>query len=136
MHRSRRKCPTCHVPANVDVFNLDLAGTQKYSASQNFELLGHTYFKIPERTAYAKAEGRAGPELGAGFNTVRVYDGIAYLAGYNAPPTISGVLIADVHDPKDIKPLSFIPCQPAGARCSYLRVNQQKKILMFGSRCV
>jgi hypothetical protein len=125
--------PNVPLPANVDVFNLDLAGTQRYSASQNFELLGHTYFKIPERTAYAKAQGRTGPELGAGFNTVRVYDGIAYLAGYNSPPTIAGVLIADVHDPKDIKPLSFIPCQPTGARCSYLRVNTQKKILMFGS---
>jgi hypothetical protein len=131
--QSAPQVPNVPLPANVDVFNLDLAGTRQYSASQNFELLGHSYFKIPERTAYAKAQGRAGPELGAGFNTVRVYDGIAYLAGYNSPPTISGVLIADVHDPADIKPLSFIACQPLGARCSYLRVNQRKKILMFGA---
>jgi hypothetical protein len=131
--QSAPQVPNVPLPANVDVFNLNLAGTRQYSASQNFELLGHSYFKIPERTAYAKAEGRAGPELGAGFNTVRVYDGIAYLAGYNSPPTISGVLIADVHDPTDIKPLSFIACQPVGARCSYLRVNQRKKILMFGA---
>src|SRR3984885_1612904 len=131
--QSAPQVPNVPLPANVDVFNLDLAGTRQYSASQNFELLGHSYFKIPERTAYAKAEGRAGAERGPGFNTVRVYDGIAYLAGYNSPPTIAGILIADVHDPKDIKPLSFIACQPVGARCSYLRVNQQKKILMFGS---
>jgi hypothetical protein len=125
--------PSVPIPQGVDVFDLDLAGTQKYSVSQNFELLGHTYFKIPERTAWAKGEGRTGGEVGSGFNTVREYDGIAYLGGYNAPPTLFGVLIADVHDPKDIKPLSFIPCQPEGARCSYLRVNRQRKILMFGS---
>ena len=50
-------------------------------------------------------------EVGSGFNTVRVYDGIAYLAGYNSPPTLFGVLIADVRDPRNMKPLSFVPCQ-------------------------
>jgi hypothetical protein len=125
--------PTVPVPATVDVFNLDLAGTQKYSSSHNFELLGHSYFKVPERTDWAKGKGRAGEEIGSGFNTVRVYDGIAYLAGYNSPPSLFGILLADINDPKDLKPLSFIPCDPPGARCTYLRVNRLKKILMFGS---
>ena len=110
--------PDLAVPDNVDVFDLDLAGTQKYSARQNFELLGHSYFRIPERMPWAKAQGRPGKEIGSGFNTVRVYDGIAYLAGYNSPPTLAGILIADVHDPTDLKPLSFIPCDPPGARCT------------------
>ena len=62
---------------------------------------------------------------------MRVYDGIAYLGGQNAPPTLFGILIADVRDPQNIKPLSFIPCNP-GTRCNYLRVNKEKKILIFG----
>ena len=123
--------PNVPVPANMDVFNLDLAGIKAYSSTQNFEVLGHSYFKIPERTAWAKAEGRPGAEVGAGFNTVRVHDGIAYLAGYNFPGTIFGVVIADVRDPANIKPLSFIPCNPGG-RCTYLRVNPEKKVLVFG----
>jgi len=41
---------------------------------KNFELVGHSYFKVPERTDFAKALGRPGPETGSGFNTVRVYD--------------------------------------------------------------
>ncbi len=61
---------------------------------------------------------------------VRVYDGIAYLGGYNSPPTLFGIVIADVRDPQNIKPLSFIPCNP-GTRCNYLRVNKEKKILIF-----
>src|SRR5471030_386234 len=52
--------PTVPVPSTVDVFNLDLAGTQHYSSIRNFELLGHSYFKIPERTDWAKGKGRAG----------------------------------------------------------------------------
>ena len=62
-----------------------------------------------------QGQGRAGGEIGSGFNTVRVYDGIAYLGGYNSPPTLFGILIADVRDPKNIKPLSFIPCNPGRA---------------------
>jgi len=124
------KVDTIDLPPNVDVFNLSFDEVKKYSAMQNFELLGHTYFKIPERTAFARGQGRPGGELGSGFNTVRVYDGIAYLGGHNSPPTLFGILIADVRDPRNIKPLSFIPCNP-GTRCNYLRVNRQKKILMF-----
>ena len=118
------------IPANVNAFNLSFEDFKKYSSAKNFELLGQSYFKVPERTDWAKALGRPGPEVGSGFNTVRVYDGIAYLAGYNSPQTLFGVLIADVRDPKNMKPLSFIPCNP-GTRCGYLRVNRQKKILMF-----
>lgn len=119
------------VPAGIDVFNLSHADIIKYSSIKDFEVLGHSYFKVPERAPWAKAQGRPGGEVGSGFNTVRVYDGIAYLAGYNFPATLFGVLIADVRDPKNIKPLSFIPCNPS-ARCTYLRVNREKKILMFG----
>ena len=119
------------IPPGVDRFGLSLEDFKKYSSTKNFELLGQAYFKIPERTPWAKAQGRAGGEVGSGFNTVRVYDGIAYLGGYNSPPTLFGILIADVRDPKNIKPLSFIPCNP-GTRCNYLRVNQKKKILIFG----
>ncbi|MDB5546539.1 MAG: hypothetical protein JWO64_3688 [Hyphomicrobiales bacterium] len=119
------------IPGDVDAFSLDLDGIRKYSSASNFEVLGHSYFKVPERTPWAKAQGRPGKEVGGGFNTVRVYDGIAYLAGYNYPATFFGVLIADVRDPKNIKPLSTIPCNPSG-RCTYLRVNKEKKILAFG----
>src|SRR5712671_5266979 len=118
------------IPPNVDRFNLSFEDFKKYSSIKNFELLGQHYFKIPERTPWAKGQGRPGGELGSGFNTVRVYDGIAYLGGYNSPPTLFGIAIADVRDPKNIKPLSFIPCNP-GTRCNYLRVNKQKKILIF-----
>src|ERR1700752_3313082 len=118
------------IPSNVDPFSLSLEEFKKYSSAENFELLGQAYFKIPERTPFAKAQGRAGREIGSGFNTVRVYDGIAYLGGYNSPPTLFGILIADVRDPKNMKPLSFIPCNP-GTRCNYLRVNNEKKILIF-----
>jgi hypothetical protein len=121
---------TQRMPPEVDRFNLSFEDFKKYSAMENFELLGHHYFKIPERTAWAKGQGRPGGELGSGFNTVRVYDGIAYLGGYNSPPTLFGISIADVRDPKNIKPLSFIPCNP-GTRCNYLRVNKERKILIF-----
>ena len=66
----------------VDVFNLTLEETKLYSRSLNFEVVGHSYFKGPWLTPFAKEHG-----LGAGFNGVRVYDGIAYLGGYNGPPT-------------------------------------------------
>jgi len=124
------KAETVQIPPNVDPFNLSFEDIKKYSSMKNFELVGHSYFKVPERTDFAKALGRPGPETGSGFNTVRVYDGIAYLAGYNGPPTLFGVLIADVRDPRNMKPLSFIPCNP-GTRCNYLRVNREKKILIF-----
>jgi hypothetical protein len=118
------------IPPNVDPFALSFDDFKKYSAARNFELLGQSYFKVPERTDWAKGLGRAGGETGSGFNTVRVYDGIAYLASYNSPPTLFGILIADVKDPRNMRPLSFIPCN-AGTRCTYLRVNREKKILIF-----
>ncbi len=117
------------LPSNVDPYSLSFEEIRKYSAAKGFELVGHSYFKVPERAPWAKAQGRPGSEVGSGFNTVRVYDGIAYLAGYNSPQTLFGVLIADVRDPRSMKPLSFVPCR-AGTRCNYLRVNRQKKILI------
>ena len=105
------------IPAGVDPFNLSFDEVRKYSAAKGFELVGHSYFKVPERAPWAKAQGRPGPEVGSGFNTVRVYDGIAYLAGYNSPQTLFGVLIADVRDPRNMKPLSFVPCR-VGTRCN------------------
>ena len=98
---------------------------------KGFEILGHSYFKLDQRTPWAKGQGRPGGEVGSGFNTVRVYDGIAYLGGYSLPPTLYHVVIADVRDPKDIKVLSTIPCN-AGTRCNYLRMDRAKKILMVG----
>ena len=59
---------------------------------------------------------------------MRVYDGIAYLAGYAGPPTLFGILIADVRDPNKMEPLSFIPCN-VGTRCPYLRVIPERKLL-------
>jgi hypothetical protein len=123
------KVETADIPPNVDVFNLSFEEVKSYSSIKNFELVGHSYFKLPERTAWAKGFGRPGGEVGAGFNTVRVYDGIAYLAGHTSPATLYAVVIADVRDPRNIKVLSTIPCNP-GTRCNYLRVNRQKKILI------
>lgn len=114
------------IPPGVDVFDLNLRETRRYAAAKNFRVVGHSYLKGPWLTPFAQERG-----LGAGFNGVRVYDEIAYLAGYNSPPTLFGVLIADVHNPRRIRPLSFIPCE-AGTRCPYLRVNPEKKILVIG----
>jgi hypothetical protein len=82
------KVQTPVIPANVDAFNLSFEDFKKYSVMKGFELVGQSYFKVPERAPGAKAQGRPGPETGSGFNTVRVYDGIAYLAGYNNPQTL------------------------------------------------
>jgi hypothetical protein len=112
------------MPPGLDVFNLTLAQTKAFSISKNFEVVGHSYFKGPWLTPFAQQHG-----FGASFNTPRVYNGIAYLAGYNSPPLLFGVLIADVHDPKNMQPLSFIPCNP-GTRCPYIRVNTSRKILV------
>lgn len=106
------------------VFNLTLQQTKAYSKSLNFEVVGHSYFKVEWRTPYARLIG-----LGSGFNTPRVYNGIAYLGGYNGPPTLYGVIVADVRDPESMKPLSFIPCTP-GTRCPYVRVNTTRQILV------
>src|SRR5438477_10696242 len=90
------------IPPNVDAFNLSFEDFKKYSTMKGFVLVGQSYFKVPERAPWAKAQGRPGPETGSGFNTVRVYDGIAYLAGYNNPLTLVSVIIADVHDPRNM----------------------------------
>src|SRR4051812_471079 len=124
------KVETPLIPANVDAFSLSFDDFKKYSTMKGFELVGQSYFKVPERAPWAKAQGRPGPETGSGFNTVREYDGIAYLAGYNNPSTLFGVIIADVKDPRNMKELSFIPCK-AGTRCNYIRVNREKKILVI-----
>src|SRR5262249_40851670 len=63
------------IPTNVDPFNLSFEEFKKYSSARNFELIGHTYFKIPERTPWAKGQGRPGAELGSGFNGVRGHYG-------------------------------------------------------------
>ncbi len=119
------------IPPGTDVFDLTLEGTEDLSASLNFNLVGHSYFKDCPITQAAQDEG-----VGAGINTVRVYDikktKTAFLGGYNGPPTMFGICIADVSDPTDMKALSFIPCK-VGTRCPYLRVNPKKKILVFGS---
>jgi hypothetical protein len=109
----------------VDVFDLNLRETRRFSASRNFKVVGHSYLKGPWLTEFGQENG-----LGGGFNGVRVYDGIGYFGGYNSPPTVFGVVIADVSDPKNIEPLSFVPCNP-GTRCPYLRVNNEEKILVM-----
>jgi hypothetical protein len=113
-------------PPGVNFFNLSLQQTRSLSRSKNFQVVGHSYFKGPWLAPFAQATG-----LGAGFNTLRVHDGVAYLAGYASPVTLFGVIIADVHDPADLKPLAVIPCKP-GTRCAYLRVNYAKHILVVG----
>lgn len=112
------------IPRGVDVFNLSLRQTRALSQSKNFKVVGHSYLKGPWLTPFARQNG-----LGAGFNTPRVHDGIAYLAGYNSPATLFGVLIADVRDPEEMEVLSFIPCNP-GTRCPYIRVNTRRQILV------
>jgi hypothetical protein len=120
------------IPADVDVFSLTLNQVRQYSAAENFEVLGHEYFKIPERSEWARAVGREGKEVGSGLSMVKVYDGIAYIGGYNSPPTLFGVLIADVRDPLNMKELAFIPCK-ANTRCPYVDIDPKRKLLVFGN---
>src|SRR5437899_12840795 len=56
------------IPTNVDPFNLSCEEFKKYSSAKTFELLGQTYFKIPERTPWAKGQGRPGGEVGSGLD--------------------------------------------------------------------
>ena len=107
-------------------FNLTLEETRKYSRAKNFEVAGHNYFKGDWVTPSASKQG-----MGCGFNVPRVYKGIGYFAGYDDPPTCFGVLIADVSNPANMKVLSVIPCNP-GTRCSYIRLNTSRKILVVG----
>lgn len=110
------------IPPGIDLFNLNLGQTRAFSRTLNFQILGHSYFKGPWLTPAARLAG-----LGAGLQTPRVHNGIAYVGGY--PPTLFGVLIADVSNPEDMQVLSFIPCNP-GTRCNYLRINSDRKILI------
>ncbi len=107
-------------------FDLTLDETRMYSRSNNFEVVGHSYFKGEWVVSSARDRG-----IGCGFNTPRVEKGIGYFAGYDAPPTCFGVLIADVSNPAEMKFLSFIPCNP-GTRCNYIRLNARRKILVVG----
>jgi len=107
-------------------FNLTLQETRGYAQSKNFEVVGHSYFKGEWVIPSARQRG-----MGCGFNVPRVFKGIGYFAGYDDPPTCFGVLIADVSNPADRKALSFIPCNP-GTRCSYIRLNTERKILVVG----
>jgi len=112
--------PSASAAASPNAFTLTLDQLKAQSQSMNFEILGHSYFPGPHL---------ASGSFGAGFNTPRVYKGIAYLAGY--PPTLFGVIIADVKDPANMKQLAFIPNNP-GTRTAYLRLNAQKNILVIG----
>lgn len=115
------------IPEDVDVFDLSLKQTKAYSRRSNFKVVGHSYLKGPWLTDKGKAEG-----TGVGLNSVYVHDGIAYVSGYSDPPAFFGNLIIDVHDPKDMKVLSYIPCEPGG-RCTYQRVNTNRHILVTGA---
>ena len=71
---------------------------------KNFEIVGHAYLRGPWINP-------AFGHVGMATNTMRVCDSkVAYLAGYN--PIVFGVLIVDVSNPADMKPLSFIPAHP------------------------
>ena len=59
------------IPAGVDAFKLSLDEIKKYSSTKNFEILGHSYFRIDQRTPWAKGEG--GKRLGA-LDTQLVYE--------------------------------------------------------------
>lgn len=120
------------LPPGVDVFSLTLDQVKQYSSADNFEVVGHEYFKIPERSEWARAVGRGGAPVGSGLSSVKVADGIAYIGGYNSPPTLFGVLIADVRDPLNMRKLAFIPCK-AHTRCPYVDFDRERKILVFGN---
>ncbi len=110
-------------PAGADMFQLnDLDAFKKYSRVKNFEIVGHAYLRGPWiNPAFA--------HVGMAMNTMRVCDSkVAYLAGYN--PIVFGVLIVDVSNPADMKPLSFIPAHP-GMKTTYLRVSCARQILAF-----
>jgi LVIVD repeat len=111
------------LPSGLNVFNLSLEQTRQYSKSYNYEVVGHTYFHGFEKyeTPAAIAAGQ-----GAGFNTPRVYDGIGYFGGAG----FYAVIIADVHDPQNMVPLSAVPCDP-GTRCLYIRVDPVHHILVI-----
>src|SRR5262245_59012863 len=49
------KVETPAIPPNVDAFNLSFDDFKKYSTMKGFELVGQSYFKVPERAPWAKA---------------------------------------------------------------------------------
>ena len=53
--------PTVPIPAGVDAFGLTLDQVRQYSSMQNFEVLGHSYFKIDQRTPFARGDGARRP---------------------------------------------------------------------------
>jgi hypothetical protein len=111
---------TASAAPSTNAYTLTVEQFRAQSQAQNFEILGHSYFQ---------GQHLASGSFGAGINTPRVSKGIAYLAGY--PPTVFVVIIADVHDPANMKQLAFIPGNP-GTRTAYLRVNPTKSILVVG----
>src|SRR5262245_50863228 len=108
-------------PAGADMFQLnDLEAFRRYSRVNNFEIVGHAYLRGPwVNPAFA--------HVGMAMNTMRVCDSkVAYLAGYN--PIVFGVLIVDVSNPADMKPLSFIPSNP-GMKTMYMRFSCARQTL-------
>src|ERR1041385_8324528 len=100
--------PAVPNPDARDMFALnDLASWTQFSEVQNFEVLGHSYFRGP----WVAPGGQ-----GTGLNTLRVCDNIAYLAGYD--PTVFGMLIVDVTNPASMEVLGFVPGNP-GVRTAY-----------------
>src|SRR5207244_3433490 len=100
LSRGQEVLPPVPNPDGRDLYELDLDGIAAYSQMSNFEIVGHSYLRGPWLAPGAR---------GAGINTPRVYNGIAYLSGYNSPPTMFGTLIVDVHDPRNLEPLAFLP---------------------------
>lgn len=123
--------PPIELPAGVDAFTLKLPQIRLYSSEKNFELVGHSYLLVDQRSTWAKAQGRPGAATGSGLDTVQVFDGIAYLGGHSTPPTLFHVLIADVRDPERIALVGSIPCRP-GTHCGTLAVDPQRKLLVVG----
>ncbi|HEX9463671.1 MAG TPA: hypothetical protein VGB82_13825 [Alphaproteobacteria bacterium] len=110
-------------PNGADMFQLNtLDSFKKYSRVKNFEIVGHSYLRGPwVNPAFS--------HVGMAINTMRICDNkTAFLAGYN--PIVFGVLIVDVSNPADMKPLSFIPGHP-GTKNTYLRVSCARNVLAF-----
>jgi hypothetical protein len=118
---SQAVLPAVDNPTNRDKFALnDLADWTQFSQVENFDVLGHSYFRGP----WVAPGGQ-----GTGINTLRVCGTTAYLAGYD--PTVFGTVIVDVTDPAAMEALSFVPGNP-GVRTAYLRANCDRKIVAMG----
>jgi hypothetical protein len=118
--RAQQVLPPVPNPTDRDFYDLGFDEIVAFSQMQNFEVVGHSYLRGPWLAPGAR---------GAGINTPRVHDGIAYLAGYNTPPTMFGTLVVDVRNPRAMEPLTFLPGNP-GTRTSYLRLNPERNILV------